>query len=115
MFAKNIMVIHAIFVKSPCKISKIFSGDSEKFIKDLFQAAKEKIPSMIVIDEVDSLCTKRSADSGEASNRVKTQLLSEINSLPNGLLIVAMTNLPSVRMFLNDSNNGNHTTIFLGP
>lgn len=55
------------------EISLIFSYF--RLIKNLFALAREKKPSIIFIDEVDSLCGNRSDGENEASRRVKTEFL----------------------------------------
>lgn len=74
-----------------------WQGESEKFVKSLFQAAREKAPSVIFIDEIDSMCSARSDNDNEASRRVKTEFLIQmqgISSSSNGILVLAATNLP---------------------
>lgn len=74
-------------------------GESEKLIASLFKVARIKAPSLIFIDEIDSVATKR-GDRGESSGerRVKTQLLSEIQGLKSTaekqLLVLGATNRP---------------------
>ena len=63
-------------------------GESEKLIKTLFQLARKTSPSLIFIDEVDSLTSARGASSSEGGGerRLKTQLLQEMQGmkiLPN--------------------------------
>ena len=74
-------------------------GESEKLISTLFKVARIQAPSLIFIDEIDSVATKRgggSESSGE--RRVKTQLLSEIQGVKSTqgktLLVLGATNRP---------------------
>jgi vacuolar protein-sorting-associated protein 4 len=62
-------------VSSSDLISK-WVGESAKLIAKLFEIAREMKPSIIFIDEIDSLCGDRGGDgSNENANRVKTEFL----------------------------------------
>lgn len=52
-----------------------YMGESEKMMKTLFALAAIQSPSIIFIDEVDSILTKRSSEENEASRRLKTEFL----------------------------------------
>lgn len=74
-------------------------GESEKLISTLFKLARKNAPSLIFMDEIDSVATKRGerSESG-GERRVKTQLLSEIQGLKSThdkpLLVLGATNRP---------------------
>ncbi|RLJ06233.1 MAG: ATP-binding protein [Candidatus Aenigmatarchaeota archaeon] len=78
-------------------LSKYF-GESLKIIDFLFKKAKEMQPSVIFMDELDSLGVRRGADVSEATRRVVGQLLIEIDGFNTGreekILIIAATNRP---------------------
>jgi vacuolar protein-sorting-associated protein 4 len=74
-------------------------GESEKLISSLFKVARIKAPSLIFMDEIDSLTTTRgSGHEGGGERRVKTQLLQEIQGIKSTydrpLLVLGATNRP---------------------
>lgn len=84
-------------VSSADLISK-FVGESERLIKELFTWAREEKPTIIFIDEVDSMTSNREGGgANEASSRVKTQFLVEMQGVGNNnesVLVLGATNLP---------------------
>ena len=72
-------------------------GESERLVKQLFALARESKPAIIFIDEVDSLCGTRSEQESEASRRIKTEFLVQMNGVGNdtqGVLVLGATNTP---------------------
>ena len=74
-----------------------YVGESEKIIKALFNMARKEKPSIIFIDEVDSMVGNRSDGENESSRRVKTEFLVQMQGVGNddqGILVLGATNLP---------------------
>lgn len=72
-------------------------GESEKLVKQLFAMAREHKPSIIFIDEIDSLCGSRSENESEAARRIKTEFLVQMQGVGNnndGILVLGATNIP---------------------
>jgi proteasome regulatory subunit len=78
-----------------------FIGEGAKLVKDIFKLAKEKAPSIIFIDEIDSIASERVdvGTSGEREvQRTFMQLLSEIDGFNNlsDVKIIGATNRPDI-------------------
>jgi len=87
------------FSASSADLLSKWLGESEKLISALFKVARLKAPSLIFMDEIDSIATKRGEGSESGGERrVKTQLLSEIQGLKSThdkpLLVLGATNRP---------------------
>lgn len=84
---------HFISVSGPEFMSK-FYGESEQRIRQFFDEAKENAPSIIFIDEIDSIAPKRSEVTGEVERRVVAQLLSNMDGLSDrgDVVVIGATN-----------------------
>ncbi|KMQ84235.1 spastin-like isoform x2 protein [Lasius niger] len=90
---------HATFFSiSAASLTSKYVGEGEKLVRALFSIARELQPSVIFIDEVDSLLSERKDNEHEASRRLKTEFLVEFDGLPcnpeERVLVMAATNRP---------------------
>ena len=72
-------------------------GESEKLVKTLFEMARQKKPSIVFIDEIDSLCGKRKEDENDSTRRIKTEFLVQLQGVGtnmDGVLVLGATNTP---------------------
>ncbi len=73
-------------------------GESEKLVRTLFALASFYQPSVVFIDEIDSLLTSRSENENEASRRIKTEFLVQLDgagtNIEDRILIIGATNRP---------------------
>ena len=71
-------------------------GESEKKLRELFEQAAQNAPSIIFIDEIDSIAPKRDQVSGEAEKRLVAQLLTLLDGIEprQNLVVIAATNRP---------------------
>ena len=82
-------------ISGPEIISK-FYGDSEARLREIFQKAQETSPSIIFIDEMDSIAPKREEVTGEVERRVVAQLLSLMDGMGarGNIVVIGATNRP---------------------
>jgi len=85
-------------VKAGQVLSKYY-GESPKIVNALFGVAREESPSVIFFDELDSIALSRGAEIDEATRRVLSSLLTELDGLSGGkkgefVLFLASTNTP---------------------
>ena len=83
---------------SASSLTSKWVGESEKTVKSLFKLAYKKSPSIIFIDEIDSILSKRTESENEATKRLKTEFLIQFDGLGSDnnskLLVIAATNRP---------------------
>jgi len=87
---------HFISISGPEIMSK-FYGESEARLREIFKEAREKAPSIIFIDEIDSIAPKREEVTGEVERRVVSQMLSLMDGLEarGKVIVIAATNRPN--------------------
>jgi transitional endoplasmic reticulum ATPase len=87
---------HFTSISGPEIMSK-FYGESEARLREIFKEAKEKAPSIVFIDEIDSIAPKREEVTGEVERRVVSQLLSLMDGLEarGKVIVIAATNRPN--------------------
>src|SRR5579875_889867 len=73
-----------------------FYGESEERLRELFKQAEENSPSIVFIDEVDSIAPKREEVTGEVEKRVVSQLLTLMDGMKSRgkVVVIAATNRP---------------------
>ncbi|KAF9353556.1 hypothetical protein BGX26_008683 [Mortierella sp. AD094] len=86
------------FSISASSLTSKFVGESEKLVRTLFAVARELQPSVIFIDEIDSILTERSENEHEASRRLKTEFLLQFDGAGSNsddrVLVMGATNRP---------------------
>jgi transitional endoplasmic reticulum ATPase len=87
---------HFIDISGPELVSK-FVGESEEKLRQIFEEAKEKAPTIIFMDEIDAIAPKRE----EATNEVERRMVSQLLTLMDGMasrgqvIIIGATNRPN--------------------
>src|ERR671925_200232 len=87
---------HFISISGPEIMSK-FYGESEARLREIFKEAREKAPTIMFFDEIDSIAPKREEVTGEVERRVVSQLLSLMDGLEarGKVIVIAATNRPN--------------------
>ncbi|MGV8142727.1 MAG: CDC48 family AAA ATPase [Candidatus Pacearchaeota archaeon] len=82
-------------IAGPEIVSKYY-GESEKQIRDIFEQAEKNAPSIIFIDEIDSIAPKRGDGTDQAEKRIVAQLLTLMDGLKSRgqVVVMAATNRP---------------------
>ncbi len=74
-----------------------YVGEAEKRIRDMFEEAEKNAPSIIFIDEIDAIASKREESYGEVERRVTAQILATMDGLKSRgkVVVIAATNRPN--------------------
>ncbi len=85
-----------ISISGPEIMSK-FYGESEERLREIFEEAEKNAPSIIFIDEIDSIAPKREEVTGEVERRVVAQLLALMDGLESRgqVVVIGATNRPN--------------------
>lgn len=88
-----------ISIKGPEFLSK-WVGESEKAVREVFRKARQAAPSVIFLDEIDSIAPSRSSGTSDShvTERVISQILTELDGLEslNSVIVIAATNRPDI-------------------
>jgi transitional endoplasmic reticulum ATPase len=86
---------HFISLSGPEIMGKYY-GESEERIREIFTQAEENSPSIVFIDEIDSIAPKRDEVSGEVEKRIVSQLLTLMDGMKSRgkVVVIAATNRP---------------------
>ena len=81
------------------ELMSMWVGETERAIRDVFKKARQASPSIIFFDEIDAIATARGADPNRVTDRVVSQLLTEmdgINRRKEKVVVIAATNRPDI-------------------
>ncbi|KAG5420348.1 AFG2 [Candida metapsilosis] len=95
--AANDINAHILTINGPSIVSK-YLGETENAIREIFEEAAQFQPSIIFMDEIDSLVPSRNSDdSGETESRVVATLLTMMDGMDNSgrIVVVGATNRPN--------------------
>jgi SpoVK/Ycf46/Vps4 family AAA+-type ATPase len=86
------------FSISSSSLTSKWIGEGEKLVRVMFAVAAVREPSVVFIDEIDSLLTQRKSDENEASRRIKTEFLVQLDgtgtTAQGRVLTIGATNRP---------------------
>ena len=87
---------HFISISGPEIMGKYY-GESEERLRSIFEEAEKNAPSIIFIDEIDSIAPKREEVTGEVEKRVVAQLLALMDGMEarGKVVVIAATNRPN--------------------
>eukprot|EP01028_Stygiella_incarcerata_P014456 TRINITY_DN964_c0_g1_i1.p1 TRINITY_DN964_c0_g1~~TRINITY_DN964_c0_g1_i1.p1 ORF type:complete len:553 (+),score=176.54 TRINITY_DN964_c0_g1_i1:92-1750(+) len=86
------------FAISASSLMSKWVGEAEKMVRTLFCVARALEPSVVFVDEIDSLLSQRSSEEMESTRRVKTEFLVQLDGASSGgedrVLVIGATNRP---------------------
>jgi len=85
------------YIQGP-EIISAYYGESERKLREIFKEAQDKAPSIILIDEIDSIAPKRDSVRGELEVKLVSTFLTLMDGLKEtkGVIVIGTTNRPSV-------------------
>ena len=100
------------FSVSASDLTSKWQGEGEKLVRNLFDLARERRPSIIFIDEIDSLVMQRGGNNeNEAARRMVTEFLVQFDGVGknnDGVLVLGATNTPWQASFLQENPAQQH-------
>ena len=86
-----------IGIRGPEVLSK-WVGESEKRVREIFRKARQAAPTVVFIDEIDSIAPARGTDMNRVTDRLINQLLTEMDGIEknSGVVVIAATNRPDI-------------------
>ncbi|WP_297501563.1 AAA family ATPase, partial [Thermococcus sp.] len=86
-----------IAIKGPEVLSK-WVGESEKRIREIFRKARQAAPTVVFIDEIDSIAPARGMEGDRVTDRLINQLLTEMDGIQenSGVVVIGATNRPDI-------------------
>ena len=86
---------HVVVINGPEIMAKK-GGESEQNLRNSFEEAQKNAPSIIFMDELDSIAPKRDSAQGETEKRIVSQLLTLMDGLKGNVMVIGATNRPNV-------------------
>jgi transitional endoplasmic reticulum ATPase len=86
---------HVVVINGPEIMAKK-GGESEQNLRNAFEEAMKNAPSIIFMDELDSIAPKRDTAQGETEKRIVSQLLTLMDGLKGNVMVIGATNRPNV-------------------
>ncbi|PON37784.1 Spastin [Trema orientale] len=86
------------FNVSASSLTSKWVGEAEKLVRTLFMVAKSRQPSVIFMDEIDSIMSTRQANENDASRRLKSEFLIQFDGVTSNhndlVIVIGATNKP---------------------